>query len=65
MCLALPHQVLEIGKNFVIVDFYGKKKKVKSLIKIKKGDFVLIQNNSIIKKINKKMAKEILGLLKI
>jgi len=42
----------------------GKQRKVmSSLIKIKPGDFVLVQNGVIIKKVPKKEAEEILRLI--
>lgn len=63
MCLSLPYKVLEKKKSFILVDFQGKKKKVNSLIKVKKGDFILIQNNCIVKKMAKKEAIEILKLI--
>jgi len=64
MCLALPYKVLSQDEGGIRVDFLGKKYTVKnSLIKIKPGDFVLVQKNTIMKKIPKKQAQEILKLL--
>jgi len=64
MCLALPYKVVTQKKGEIKLDFLGKQRKVmSSLIKIKPGDFVLVQNGVIIKKVPKKEAKEILRLI--
>lgn len=60
MCLTIPKKVISAdGENIIVESFGGKKQKVKSIIKIKKGDNVLTQNNIIIQKISKKQAEEI------
>ncbi|MCD5396388.1 MAG: HypC/HybG/HupF family hydrogenase formation chaperone [Candidatus Pacebacteria bacterium] len=64
MCLALPYKVISRDKNKIQLDFFGKKRTVKeSLIKIKPGDFVLVQKGVVVKKVPKKQAKEILKLI--
>jgi len=64
MCLALPYKVVTQKKGEIKLDFLGKQRKVmSSLIKIKPGDFVLVQNGVIIKKVPKKEAEEILRLI--
>ena len=62
--MALPYKVLSQDESGIRVDFLGKQHTIKnSLIKIKPGDFVLVQNGVIIKKVPKKEAKEILRLI--
>lgn len=58
MCLTIPFKVISVKDNQAIVFFNKNKKKVNSgLVKVKKGDYVLIQNNTIIKKINKNVVE--------
>ncbi|MGC9048888.1 MAG: HypC/HybG/HupF family hydrogenase formation chaperone [Patescibacteria group bacterium] len=65
MCLTIPFKVISVKDDQAIVIFNKNKQRVNSgLIKIKKGDYVLVQNNTIIKKINKKMAQKCFDLLK-
>ncbi len=64
MCLALPYKIIKIGKKEIELDLLGQKRKVnQSLIKINTGDFVLLQNGIIIKKVSKKGAQETLKLI--
>ena len=64
MCLAIPSKIVSIKDKKIIVDELGKEKKVSgSLIEAKAGDYVILQNNFIIRKIDKKAAEEILNLL--
>lgn len=64
MCLTIPKKVLSEENGLYIVSKDGKsKQKVKSIIKIRVGDFVLTQNNVIIQKITKKQAGEINKIL--
>jgi len=63
MCLSIPKQVISVKNDLVLVKSTKAKQKVGTLIKVKKGDWVLTQNNVIIKKINQKQAKEIKSLL--
>lgn len=74
MCLSIPAKILEIKENNKAIAVYpersrgnfGKKQKVDiQLVKdIKKGDFALISNGFIIKKISAKEAEDILNILK-
>lgn len=66
MCLTIPKKILSINQKFIIgQNLKGKKEKLTaSLIKIKKGDWVLAQNGIIIRKITVKQGKEINKLLK-
>lgn len=63
MCLTVPKQVISIKKGNVYVKTPIGRQRLGSLIKVKKGDWILSQNNVIIQKINQKQAKEINKLL--
>lgn len=64
MCLALPYRVIAQNKKGIKLDFFGKEYIAKdSLVKVKPGDFVLVQKNTIIKKVPKKQAQEVLKLI--
>ena len=64
MCLTMPVKIISLKKEKIIVDELGKEKEATgSLIKLKVGDYVILQNNFIIKKIPKESAEEILSLL--
>jgi len=64
MCLTLPYRVIsKKGEKFVIM--YNNRQKIVTspLVKISKGDYVLVQNNIVVQKINKQDAKELLQLI--
>ncbi len=66
MCLTIPAKILEIkDNNKAVADFNGKKEEVDiELVKdIKKGDYALINNGFIIKKVLADEAEEILKIL--
>ncbi|TSC53419.1 MAG: hypothetical protein LiPW39_284 [Parcubacteria group bacterium LiPW_39] len=65
MCLTIPKQVIAVKKNLVEVKSPKGQQKVGALITVKKGDWVLTQNNVIVKKISQKQAKEINRILRI
>jgi len=63
MCLTIPYQVkCPKGEKFVIMANGQEKDVISPLFKIKKGDWVLTQNNIVVKKITSKQAKKILDL---
>ncbi len=63
MCLTIPKQVISV-KNGAVKVRHGKiQQEVGSLIKVKKNDWVLTQNNVIIQKISAKQAEEINKLI--
>jgi hydrogenase maturation factor len=64
MCLTIPKQVISVKKNAITVKSGKTARQVGSIIPVKKGDWVLAQNDIIIKKITSKQAKEINNLLK-
>ena len=64
MCLTIPKKVLrKKGSGYIVEKNKGEEQEVKSIIKIKIGDFVITQSNVIIQKISKKQASEIKFLL--
>lgn len=64
MCLTIPKQVLAVKKNSIEVRSAKGKEKLGAIIGVKKGDWVLSQNQIIISKITARQAKEIINLLK-
>lgn len=65
MCLAIPVKITAIKNNKIIIKEAGQEKSASgSLIKTKVGDYVILQNNFIVRKIDKKSAKEIINLTK-
>ena len=67
MCLTIPKQIIAVNKNIVKLVRPGSPQveNAISIINTKKGDWVLTQNDVIIKKVTAKQAKEILKILKI
>ena len=63
MCLAIPVKITAIKNKKIIFEEAGQEKPAScSLIKATTGDYVILQNNFIVRKIDKKTAKEILSL---
>jgi hydrogenase maturation factor len=65
MCLTIPKKVLSEKKDgrYIVEKNNGEKQEVKTIIKVKVGDFVITQSNIIIQKLSKKQAQEINELL--
>lgn len=65
MCLTIPKQVLAVNTGLVRVKTVGDKfsQKLKTIIKVKKGDWVLTQGGVIVSKITARQAKEINKLI--
>ena len=64
MCLTIPAKVISLEKGKAMVDFVGKKKKVDTkFTKVKVGDYVIVSNGFVIKKVSTKEAEEILKVL--
>ncbi|MFH0852742.1 MAG: HypC/HybG/HupF family hydrogenase formation chaperone [bacterium] len=59
MCLTIPKQVISVKGSVVCVRSAKGQQEVGSLVKAKKGDWVLTQNDVIIRKISQKQAEEI------
>lgn len=67
MCLSIPAKILEIkDNNKAIADFSGKREEVDiQLVQgAKKGDYGLISNGFLIKKISAREAEEIFEIIK-
>jgi len=64
MCLTIPKQVISFKNGVAKVKSAKGSQEVGALIKIKKGDWVLTQNNVIVQRISQKQAKEIKSLLR-
>ncbi len=62
MCIAFPKKIKKIKNNQIILED-GEIIKFKTT-KVKIGDYVLVQNKTIVKIINKKEAQKILKLTK-
>jgi hydrogenase expression/formation protein HypC len=59
LCLAIPGKVVKIEKGFAIIDYSGEKRKASTdLIKVKSGDYVIVQAKFVVQKIPKKEALE-------
>jgi len=66
MCLIIPGKIISLRGNKAMVNFNGKREQVDTqLVRIKIGDYVMVSNGFVIKKINQKEAQEILKILKI
>ncbi|OGZ17528.1 MAG: hypothetical protein A2Z78_01555 [Candidatus Nealsonbacteria bacterium RBG_13_36_15] len=65
MCLAIPVKITAIKNKKILIQEAGREKPVSgSSVKIRAGDYVILQNNFIVRKIDKKSAEEIMGLIK-
>jgi len=67
MCLTIPAKILEIkDNNKAVADFNGKREEVDiQLVRgAKKGDYGLVSNGFLIKKISAKEAEEILEIIR-
>ena len=64
MCLSIPGKIKSIRNKIFTIDYGSEKREIsKSLVRVKKGDCVLVQNRTIVRKIPAKQAKEALSLL--
>jgi hydrogenase expression/formation protein HypC len=61
MCLSIPAKILKIKNNKAIVDYIGEEREMDGqLIKdIKIGDYAIVSNGFLVKKISAKDAEEI------
>ncbi len=67
MCLAIPGKIKSIDKktNVALVDFDGVERDVNiSLVKAKKGDYVIVHAGFAIQKLEKREASETIKLFK-
>jgi len=61
MCLSKPQKVIAVKEDEVLVEFGNSRKLVKSPLPVKKGDYVLCQNNFVVQKIPAHKAKEMIS----
>lgn len=66
MCLAIPAKIKKIKGEYVLVDFGGLKKDIKTILtpEVKVGDYVLVHAGFSIQQLDKKEANEILKIWK-
>lgn len=63
MCLAIPGKIIEIRDKEALIDYGSEKRKANcSLIKCKVGDYVIVSNQMVIDKVDKKEAEESLKM---
>lgn len=65
MCLSIPYKVIDTSSDQIILKspFIEKKEVEKWLVDCEKGDYVFVQQDTIIKKIPQSEAKQTLALL--
>jgi len=66
MCFALPLKILSVEKDFLVVTKGKKTEKVNRILlkeRVKRGDYVLVQNNFALRRISPSQAKKIFSLL--
>jgi len=57
MCFAIPGKIISIKGKIATVDYSGEKREADcSFIKVKAGDYVIVQNKLVIEKIPEKEA---------
>lgn len=65
MCLSIPGQVKEINKHSFVVQYKQQEVKVpNAIIDVEEGDWVIVQNKCIVRKMTSAQAKEFFKLLK-
>ena len=65
MCLTIPKKVVEIeGDDILIESISGDRQKVKTVISLEIGDFVLLKQGIIFEKMSAENAAEITKILK-
>lgn len=64
MCLTIPKRVVSLKGGIIKITPFNDKKEqeVKTIVKVKKGDWVMTQNGIIINKISSLQASEICNL---
>ena len=51
MCFAIPGKVIEVDGDKVVVDYEVEKREVESLLDVKVGEWVIVSNKMVIKKV--------------
>ena len=60
MCMSKPQRVLSCSGQEAVVDFEGQKRKVKTPVPLKEGEWVLCSAGQVAKRISAKHAEEML-----
>ncbi len=64
MCLSIPGKVVEIKEDKIIIDYGSEKREAtNSVVDIKIGDYVIINNKVIINKLEENEAKRFLEII--
>ncbi len=65
MCLSIPGKIIKIENEKFIIDYNGDKREAKmSLVDVKVGDYVIVNNKIIVAKIKEGQAKKFLEIVK-
>lgn len=65
MCLTIPGRIVKLKGRKAEVEIEGKKRLVDcAVVKVKKGDWVLVQADLAVEKVSEDEAKEVLKLFK-
>jgi len=65
MCLSVPGKIIKIENEKFIIDYNGDKREAKmSLVDVKVGDYVIVNNKIIVAKIKEGQAKKFLEIIK-
>ena len=63
MCITIPKQVVSVKKDGVLLKIGAKQEMAATILKVKKGDWVLTHKNTIITRVSKNQARQISDLL--
>lgn len=64
MCLTIPRKVVSFSNRKAIIENNdGTRQDVRSLIELEPGDFVMVQGDMVVEKMDPQIAKETLSLL--
>ncbi|MBS3061702.1 MAG: HypC/HybG/HupF family hydrogenase formation chaperone [Candidatus Diapherotrites archaeon] len=63
MCLGIPGKIEELDDVFAVVRIGRVRRKVLNTVAAKKGDFVLVWQNSVVERLEEKAAKEMATIL--
>jgi len=58
MCFAIPGKIIEVEGDYVVVNYGEDKREARTIIDVKIGDYVIISNKIVVKKIPEKEAVE-------
>jgi len=64
MCFAIPGKVVEINGNELVVDYGVEKRRVQTFFDVKEGEYVVVSNKIVVKKVPQEDALEAIKLAK-